>query len=1003
VTYGLVRKRTAFFVGVFLVLTILLTAFTFWLATGPRSITYVSNKIEALLDSISSEYDFQVGDTFLRLRTSGGGLVFEVNDLKVKEKINNEIIASIPEIEVKLDMNSLLYGDLIIRDIVVKKSNLNFSIYNNLLLSSGENDKPKKYNKFLAELIFYFNNVNEIPIKKINILGTKINYHIRDKVRKIDLPYISFKVSKNGSVLSFKSESKIVYNNEDIIFNINGGFEESSGIYVQSSFYNLETEHVVDFIPELSWLEQVKQDMDGEVRVNINKNGNCNDILFSLKTLKNQKEDIFVNGKVNFGFDSIEKISKFSDIFISIDVVNFEVNKLYKYWGEQFVPKTRNWVVDNIRGGIVPRASLKLTVTEEDILRGRIEGNSLYADVNIKNTSLEIPQSKFKIDDIDGKIIFTSEKMDFKLDKGRFLSSDLKKGGVVISDINDSNKVAIKINGQLYGDVSNLIKISEFYSNQDISVQKKSSITSGNAITNFSIDFPLGSKFSPDQIVVEGSSTISDFKFNDKKRKLEIDDGDFIAVFHNNELNVHGYGNLNEIYSHMDFNGTSLANSFSINFDATKEEIDNSEFSFLPITGGKVNVLLKGEIKGELESLDGKVDLSKAIIEMPYLNYKNSENQESILEFKFNKKSKVNNLKLNYISDDMNFSGNARINVNNFEMESMNLPVVKIGKDTDMNLNIVKDKANVYDIKIGGKSIDLSNLFEINSSDVANYGGSNSEKSNIADFNLVASLDRVVGRHDIDFSDAKIQLSCAKDYCGKIRFRSSLLSDNSNVVLDYMPVSAEENIGIDGTVRVLSLKSNNAGLFLDATGINERVIDGKITMSSVTTGDNYDFRDGKIIMKEFKVVKAVLLGKLLNIISIDILDLLQGAGVNFKKMSGRFSYVDKVLTISGLRAKGTSLGISADGSVDMRNNKYDLDGAIVPAYFINSLPGRIPLLGSIIVGKEGEGVIASRYIVRGDYNDPTIIVNPLSMLTPGFLRNIWGGKSEKEMDKKMQE
>ena len=992
-TYGLVRKRTAFFVGVLLVLTILFTTFTFWLATGPRSITFVSNKIEELLDSVSSEYDFSIGDTYLRLRSGGGGLVFEVNNLEVKEKLKDDLIATIPEIEVKLDMKSLLSGELIIKDVVVKKSNLNFSIYENVLFPKTKTDSPLKYNKFLSELIAYFKTTNQVPIEKINILGTKINYHIRDKIRKIDLPYISFKVSKDSSGLNFESESKVIYNNEDIIFNVIGGFEESSGIFVQASFFNLETEHVVDFIPELSWIEQVKQDMDGKVRLNINKEGYFNDILFSLKTLEKQKEDIFVSGKVNFSIDSLKNTSKFSDIFIAIDVVNFEVDKLYKYWGEQFVPQTRNWVVDNISGGIVPKASLKLNVTEEDILRGRIEGNSLYADVNIKSTSLQIPKSKFKIDGIDGKIVFTSEEMNFTLDKGRFLSSDLKEGSVVISDINDSNKVAIKINGQLYGDVSNLIRISEFYSNQDVSDKKNNSITSGNAISNFSISFPLGSKFSTEQIIVDGSSTINKFVFNVKGRDIKIHDGDFIAVFKKNELNVHGYGYLNNIYSHMDFNGNAVSNGFTVNFDATKEDLSKTKFSFVPIESGKVNISLSGKIKGELENLEGNVDFSNAIIELPYLNYKSSEKNKSILKFKFDNKTIGENLILDLVSEDMSFKGTGRINGINLEVENLELSNVRIGNSKGIHLKVKKNEGNIYDVDISGKSIDLSKMF----SDYKHEG-----KGQI-DFNMIASFDKIIARHDIDFKDSKMQISCRNGYCGKIRFRSFIRDDNHNVVLNYMPVPPEENEGIEGIVRVLNLKSNNAGMFIDAIGINDRVVDGNITLSAVTTGDNYDFRDGKIIMKKFKVVKAVLLGKLLNIISIDILDLMQGAGINFKKMSGRFSFVDRVLTISGLRAKGTSLGISADGTVDIRNNRYDLDGAIVPAYFINSLLGRIPLLGSIIVGKEGEGVIASRYIVRGDYNDPTIIVNPLSMLTPGFLRNIWGGKSEKEMDKKMQE
>jgi hypothetical protein len=61
--------------------------------------------------------------------------------------------------------------------------------------------------------------------------------------------------------------------------------------------------------------------------------------------------------------------------------------------------------------------------------------------------------------------------------------------------------------------------------------------------------------------------------------------------------------------------------------------------------------------------------------------------------------------------------------------------------------------------------------------------------------------------------------------------------------------------------------------------------------------------------------------------------------------------------------------------------------------------GKIPLVGKIFEGKEGEGLIATNYSIKGKYPDVSVNVNPLSALTPGFLRNIWGD-AETDIDKK---
>jgi len=47
------------------------------------------------------------------------------------------------------------------------------------------------------------------------------------------------------------------------------------------------------------------------------------------------------------------------------------------------------------------------------------------------------------------------------------------------------------------------------------------------------------------------------------------------------------------------------------------------------------------------------------------------------------------------------------------------------------------------------------------------------------------------------------------------------------------------------------------------------------------------------------------------------------------------------------------------------------------------------VIGPIIVGREGEGIFAITYSVRGQTDDPTVVVNPLSAIAPGFLRRIF--------------
>ncbi len=61
----------------------------------------------------------------------------------------------------------------------------------------------------------------------------------------------------------------------------------------------------------------------------------------------------------------------------------------------------------------------------------------------------------------------------------------------------------------------------------------------------------------------------------------------------------------------------------------------------------------------------------------------------------------------------------------------------------------------------------------------------------------------------------------------------------------------------------------------------------------------------------------------------------------------------------------------------------------MPAYALNSALGRIPLIGRLFSPERGGGLVAVDYGVSGALADPSVTVNPLSALTPGFLRGLF--------------
>jgi uncharacterized protein YhdP len=117
--------------------------------------------------------------------------------------------------------------------------------------------------------------------------------------------------------------------------------------------------------------------------------------------------------------------------------------------------------------------------------------------------------------------------------------------------------------------------------------------------------------------------------------------------------------------------------------------------------------------------------------------------------------------------------------------------------------------------------------------------------------------------------------------------------------------------------------------------------------------------------------------------------MLAGSGIPFSTLRGDFVCSEDRLVLEKLLAYGGAIGVTANGQIELGSRRLDLQGTVVPAYTLNSILGNVPVLGSLLLGGEGQGLFAANYRLTGSAADPQVSVNPLSALTPGFLRRLF--------------
>ncbi|MEM1306257.1 MAG: AsmA-like C-terminal region-containing protein [Pseudomonadota bacterium] len=110
--------------------------------------------------------------------------------------------------------------------------------------------------------------------------------------------------------------------------------------------------------------------------------------------------------------------------------------------------------------------------------------------------------------------------------------------------------------------------------------------------------------------------------------------------------------------------------------------------------------------------------------------------------------------------------------------------------------------------------------------------------------------------------------------------------------------------------------------------------------------------------------------------------------IEFERLRAPFSVGYGQFVIHDADLVGPLLGGSIRGKVDFRSRTMLLGGTYSFLQGLNALPKYLPAIGQILTGIRQEGISATTFAVQGPLDRPEVIVNPLSPLLPGILREL---------------
>ncbi|CAM4268142.1 AsmA-like C-terminal region-containing protein [Palleronia rufa] len=194
-------------------------------------------------------------------------------------------------------------------------------------------------------------------------------------------------------------------------------------------------------------------------------------------------------------------------------------------------------------------------------------------------------------------------------------------------------------------------------------------------------------------------------------------------------------------------------------------------------------------------------------------------------------------------------------------------------------------------------------------------------------------------------------------------------------------------VGVSGTLTgeaggvAVQLASADAGALLRDAGLFRRVEGGRLNLTLRPTGARGTY-DGQVRVTDPVLRDAPAIAELLSAISVvGLLEQLGGAGIPFDEVSAEFRLSPRQITLYRSSATGNSLGLSMDGVYDPVTRRMDMQGVVSPVYLLNRV-------GAIFT-RRGEGLFGVNFTLKGPVSDPSVGVNPLSILTPGMFRDIF--------------
>jgi len=702
-----------------------------------------------------------------------------------------------------------------------------------------------------------------------------------------------------------------------------------------------------------------------------------------------------------------------------IDVL--PVEQLKDFWPQAAAPGGREWVTENIPGGLVENVLFSLAAR---MPLGRPEGFeivSLEGGFDLQGLEVHYLRPVPPISDITGRARLEGMDLKFQVDSGRQGALAVRDTRVDILDMADDSR--LEIAGTVGGPLNAVLEVLD-HERLDLlrRVGLDPATATGEAETELLIDFPLIDDLGLDQVSIGATAEVRQGGVARFLLGRDASDMDLDLTVDTDGLSLSGDLRLAGVTAVMDWQedftgGPEVRTRLELDLpDVETAGRRALGLDLAPYVEGPVSIAAIATVgQDQTGTVNLAANLADAELSLPFLRWGKPAGQSGALRLSLALQDEqvagLNDFDLS--AGTLLARGGGELLSGGTDFRTLRFDELAFDGTTlrEVTLDRVGDG---FAIDLGQGVLDAAPFLEDqdpeSGAEESEIGAPESERpeSAAADDGTPLkitgkALDALYfdeGRHlrkaDLSLERSKIGWERVHLH-GEVpealwqRRKDGSLVGDENERQELKTFDLSFGPAEDGGFR-MNARMNDMGAGLRALGIIDTVEGGALEVTGSAAGPVPKHPlHARIEAKDYLLRDAPVMAQLLSLASFTgISDVLNGDGLKFKRLVGEFDLHNGVAESELIRAYGNALGLTAKGRLDFDRDTIDVEGTVVPAYTVNRIIGEIPLLGPLLVGGEGEGFLAVVYEIDGKLSDPEVSVNPLSVLTPGFLRGIFG-------------